>query len=199
MKKLDFIEIGTSDFRTLAHSDLVGICVEPVLEYIDNLPNRKGLTKINAAISDTNGTGLVYYCDPNVIEAYNLPLWLKGCNSINQEHPTVKKMFSHVSGLVKTREVDFVTIDKILHDVEFVDFLKIDTEGHDTTILDYLFSMEQIPKIRKIQFESNSLSLRKDVNKITRKARKLGYQIFEIEERGNKDTILEMPWTDFYN
>lgn len=199
MKKLDFIEIGTSDFRTLAHSDLVGICVEPVLEYIDNLPNRKGLTKINAAISDKNGVGLVYYCDPNVIDSRGLPQWLRGCNSINHPHPTVKKMFPHVSGLVKTREVDFVTIDKILEGIDFVDFLKIDTEGHDTKILDYLFGLDEMPNIRKIQFESNSLSLRKDVNKITRKARKLGYQIFEIEERGNKDTILEKPWTDFYN
>jgi FkbM family methyltransferase len=199
MKNLDFIEIGTSDFRTLAHSQLVGICIEPVLVYLDRLPNRKGLTKINPAISDTNGTGLVYYCDPNVIEAQQLPEWLKGCNSINNPHPTVEKMFSHIPGLVKTHEVDFVTIDKIFDGIESVDFLKIDTEGHDCKILEFMFNLENIPDIRKIQFESNSLSLTKDVNKIKRIARRNGYQIFEIEERGNKDTILEKAWTDFYN
>lgn len=199
MKHIDFIEIGTSDFRTLAKSEQVGICVEPVLVYLDRLPNRKGLTKINAAVSDTNGTGLVYYCDPNVIEAQQLPQWLKGCNSINNPHPTVEKMFSHIPELVKTHEVDFVTIDKIFDGIESIDFLKIDTEGHDCKILEFMFGLENIPEIRKIQFESNSLSLTNDVNRIKRHARRNGYQIFEIEERGNKDTILEKPWTDFYN
>ena len=64
--KYNFIEIGTSDFRTLAtDTEKTGISIEPVKEYFDNLPTREGLIKINAAVSDVSGEGQMYYCDPD--------------------------------------------------------------------------------------------------------------------------------------
>ena len=43
----NFIEIGTSDFRTIAETatnDKTGLCVEPLKHYLDALPNKDNIT-----------------------------------------------------------------------------------------------------------------------------------------------------------
>ena len=51
----DFVEIGTSNFDTITQlvdeeEELVGFSVEPMREYLDSLPVRKGVRKVHAAI-----------------------------------------------------------------------------------------------------------------------------------------------------
>lgn len=62
----DFIEIGSADFETLleqATDDVKGITVEPLREYLDKLPNKENVIKVQAAISDKDGVDLIYYID----------------------------------------------------------------------------------------------------------------------------------------
>lgn len=209
--KYDFIEIGTSDFRTLAHTvNGRGISVEPVKAYFDNLPDRPELTRINAGISDENRVAVFYYCKPEVIVAKKLPTWLRGCNSIDIPHPSVTKYCEEngvdFNELVDIDEFQCITLEQLFqdHDVDEVDFLKIDTEGHDYKIMMSLFDLMKqdhkngqhgfvmCPVIRKIQYESNTL-----LNDVQRRelqdiAEDLGYTWRTKVERGNEDTILTL-------
>lgn len=189
--KYEFIEIGTSDFRTLAQSTISkGISVEPVKHYLDRLPNRDNLIKVNKAISDTNGYVDVYYVDSNKIMYYNYPNWLRGCNSINNPHPTVTKfcLDNNVKDLVIVEQVETITLFDLFaeHNVTEIDFLKIDTEGHDVVIMNYLLDMENQPTINKIQFESNVLTNPNDLKLLYEKAKIQGWKIQRLET----DTIL---------
>ena len=72
MPHYSFIEIGTSDFETICQTcrdDEVGISVEPVKEYLDALPSKKNVTKLNVAISDTDGFISIFHVSPNVLKS----------------------------------------------------------------------------------------------------------------------------------
>ena len=170
------IEIGTSDFRTQA-GKVKGIFIEPVKTYYNRLPD---CTKINAAISNYNGTAKVYYIPPEVIEKYNLPNWLRGCNSINVMHQTVKNL--GYDKYCKVEDVPVIRIMEVIeaYNVKHIDFLKIDTEGHDRIILnDYLDTVNIKPK--KIQFESNVLSNENEIDKLCERLLHLGYNLEETK------------------
>lgn len=165
------IEIGTSDFRTNA-GVLDGIYIEPVKYYYDRLPNN--CIKENVAISNYNGTAMMYYIPLKVIEDNKLPNWLRGCNSINKIHPTVVKM--GLSNYVRQQEVTVTRCKNIIdkHNVLEIDLLKIDTEGHDCIILnDYLDTVELLPN--KIMFENNILSNQLEVHNTVDRLKQLGY------------------------
>lgn len=91
---LDFIEIGTSDFDTeiQKNNNKTGLSIEPIKYYLDRLPDKKNIKKINVAISDYNGNADVYYVTPENISKYSLPCWVRGCNSINSYHKTVSDL-----------------------------------------------------------------------------------------------------------
>lgn len=204
--KYDFIEIGTSDFRTLAHTvNGRGISVEPVKAYFDNLPDRPDLTRINVGISDEVKTAIFYYCKPDVIKKRNLPAWLRGCNSINVPHPTVERYCKDnnipFDELVDIDEFQCITLEQLFqdHDVTEVDFLKIDTEGHDYVIMSSLFNLMKlrfdnpsVPIIRKIQYESNTLLNDAQRRELLLTAESIGYTWRTKVERGNEDTILTL-------
>ena len=165
------IEIGTSDFRTNA-GVLDGIYIEPVKYYYDRLPNN--CIKENVAISNYNGTAIMYYIPLKVIEDKKLPNWLRGCNSIGKIHPTVVKM--GLSNYVRQQEVTVTRCKNIIdkYNVLEIDLLKIDTEGHDCIILnDYLDTVELLPN--KIMFENNVLSNQLEVHNTVDRLRQLGY------------------------
>lgn len=168
---LDFVEIGTCDFETEIQSCSAtarGISVDPLAHYLDRLPNKPGVKKVNAAISDTDGQISCFYIASADIEGHNLPFWVKGCNSIGREHPTVANLLDArgLKGVVSFRQQQvpmwsFETFAKEfgLHQV---DHLKIDTEGHDCIILaSVVKTLRTNPRFlppRKITFETNVLS-----------------------------------------
>jgi hypothetical protein len=86
----DFIEIGTAFFDTLIEkaTDERGLSVEPISEYLDKLPNKPNVTKINGAVvADEDEKGLdVFYVEEADIDRYNLGVWMKGCNSVGKPH-----------------------------------------------------------------------------------------------------------------
>ena len=201
--KYDFIEIGTSDFRTLANSVFKnGISIEPVTEYFERLPTKDGLIKINSAISDKNGTSTMYYYPREVIEKFELASWFAGCHSLGKPHqPCVEylrlKQFSDEvihNDIIKTQEIAMITLEDVFSqfEVEEVDFLKIDTEGHDAVIMKSFFALEDRPKVNKIQFESNILMDRGEWAEICELSEANGYSFKTETTRGNEDTILTL-------
>jgi hypothetical protein len=189
----DFIEIGTSNFDTLiqtATDTTKGISVDAVEHYINCLPNKPNVKKINVGVSNIDSTVDVYYIPENIIDSKRLPSWFKGCNSINEYHPL--HIAHKVTHLCKTDKVAVIPTYKLFYQnsVRNVQYLKIDTEGHDCIILNSLFHyIKYLPKIfypNKILFESNSHTLPKDVDNIIELYSSIGYR---VQSRGY-DTIL---------
>jgi len=189
----DFIEIGTSNFDTLIQSadDTVkGISVDAVKYYIDQLPNKLNVTKMNVGISNINSTLDVYYIDEKTIETNNLPHWMKGCNCINNYHPLHIK--HNVSHLCTIEKVNVITTYELFYknSVRNVKYLKIDTEGHDCIILNSLFFyIKYLPNIfypNKILFETNEHSKSSEVDEIIKLFSSIGYK---LENRGYDTTL----------
>lgn len=140
--KVDFIEIGTSNFDTelqKANATTRGLSVEPVEAYLNDLPDKPNVTKVNAAISDTSGTIPFYWLKEADIRAHNLPDWLRGCGKLGSKHPEVMAELqrANLEHLLQTTTVPVLSVSELLnkYDVESIDYLKIDTEGHDMIIL----------------------------------------------------------------
>lgn len=180
------IEIGTSDFRTEA-GKVEGIFIEPVKYYFDRLPD---CNKINCAISNYEGSIDIYYVTDEEITRYNIPQWVRGCNSVNKFHPSVVSLLFQ-AGLdpnlvIRKDTVPVRRIKSIIeeHNVTDIDFLKIDTEGHDCVILqDFLDTVDILPA--KIQFEANVLSIWSDVAKLIQRIQSMGYKT----QKTNTDII----------
>lgn len=175
--RVEIVEIGTSDFWTEA-GNKNGLFVEPIKEYFDNLGD---CLKENVAVSDYEGDIDIYYIPSHVIQSKGLPKGLRGCNSVNEPHPTVVKM-GYENYLI-LQEVKVVRIKTLLdkHGITSIDFLKIDTEGHDTIILnDFLDTCNIIPE--KIQFEYNVLSDKVEAEKLIDRLKKIGYNCSRVNE-----------------
>ena len=68
---LDFIEIGTADFNTIIEecdSASHGMSIEPITKYLNNLPDKPNVKKINCAIVDDSSitTTKVYYVEESI-------------------------------------------------------------------------------------------------------------------------------------
>ena len=195
--KYDFIEIGTSNFDTLievANDTTVGLSIEPIRYYLDQLPDRAGVKKLSIAVSCNNKNGQmgVYYVPERVIRARGLPGWLRGCNSVGDYHPKHTELA--VRDLVQIDYVEIIPIGQVfdLYDVTELDYLKIDTEGSDADILLHLFeylktkNRSYYPK--KILFETNGLADPDKVEQVKIKYTNLGY----TATLSNYDTILNL-------
>ena len=193
--KYDFIEIGTSDFETLIQttSGLLGLSIEPIKLYLDRLPNNPHVIKVNSAISDKNGVTDVFWFDPNDIIEYELPQYIKGCNSIIRPHITTSSILQkeNLEFLLKQTSCEMMTWETLIkrYDVESVDTLKIDTEGHDCVILNNILDFNGGVLPRKILFEGNELTNSKFIEKTIKRLETVGYKLIF---NNNWDVIVEM-------
>lgn len=172
----DFIEIGTSDFRTIVEScstSAVGICVEPIGSYLERLPSKPNVKKVQAAISDFDGEMEIYYIPLEVIQKHRLPNWVRGCNSVNKPHPTVFNMLGEKNyyNLCTIEKVPVMSFNTFVdtYDIEEIKTLQVDTEGHDGTILlNYLDLCEKLPNLyaNSIKFENNVLADKEKVAQV---------------------------------
>lgn len=161
--RLDWIEIGTSDFDTLAgceQPDDVGLSIEPVGVYLERLPARPGLSKLRAAIGETSGDAEVWYIPPELIAALHLPWWARGCNAIGGPHPTLA---SRVPADAWHREpVPVLTMADVLSrfGITGIGRLKIDAEGADAAILRSLVACcdQRGGWPERIEWERNALT-----------------------------------------
>lgn len=193
---LDFLEIGTSDYETCAQGcvdDAVGISVEPLKFYLDKLPNKKNVIKVNSAISKNNESGSIdlYYIPSEDVEINGLEYWFKGCNNIGGYHPL---HISHkVTHLVKKETVNLIPISELLtkYKVKKIKFLKVDTEGLDCYILRNLLTylkdkpFDYYPD--SILFESNQWTEKQFVQSTIQLFKDLNYNVVY----SNEDTLLK--------
>ena len=193
--KLDFIEIGTSDFETLIQSteNQIGLSIDAVSLYLDRLPNNPTVTKLNYAISNYSGTTNAYYIHPEDINKHNLSWYLKGCNSIGEPHKvTVRELKEkNLEHLLVTEEVEVLTWKDLVkrHNIESVKTLKIDAEGHDTIIVDNIMEGGHNVYPETIIFEANELTSYKDRTDTIKKAIKSGYKFIDFNAK--RDVILK--------
>jgi len=184
----DFVEIGTSDFDTEIERCREydrGLCVEPLLVYLNRLPTKRYVHKVLAAVSNTDGWVDCYYIPEEVIKSHNLPPWLRGCNSIGKPHPTGCQILLNANldlqTNIKTTRVPMYSIKSLfeMFQVTSLSFLKLDTEGHDCTILhNYLEWVGNGNfKANQVLFESNSLIPSAEVDTIIRKFISVGYRL----------------------
>lgn len=190
----DYIEIGTSDFDTLVGlypEGTMGLSIEPIKAYLDKLPDKSGNTKINVAITDEDCELPVYYVKPENIEANQLPEWVKGCNSVNNPHPSVVRELNQ-RGLISIYTQDVVqgmSFSSLIKEckIDSVDYLKVDTEGHDFVILRSMLKTSLKPK--KIRFEANSLYGESDILGIISELSDNGYKLVQ---RTMNDVIVRL-------
>lgn len=196
MPHFNFIEIGTSNFDTLiqkASNDTIGLSVEPITHYLDQLPNKIGVKKINCAVSfdNTESDVEIYFIPESVIKENKLSHWLVGCNSINSYHPAHKDL----EHLVTTKTIKQIPIKKLFEEnnVTGVELLKVDTEGGDSKILthffDYIINKEKSVWPKKIQFETNKLTPEQEVDAVISLYTDIGYTVIK---RNKHNTSLEL-------
>ena len=196
----DFIEIGTSDFESelLSEEYKNGISIEPLKFYLDNLPNKEGFIKINCGISDVESTTQIFYIDPENIKKYNLPDFLKGCNSINSCHPEILSNLRErqlSDDLISSQTINLKSLKTIYEEYNIgkVKYLKIDTEGHDCIILlgclSFLSEMQKEDRPQRIRFESNHLTNRDLLNKVLENYATLGYRTVSYN---GADAVMEI-------
>lgn len=182
----EFIEIGTSNFATLterATDKTVGLAVEPVFEYLSQLPDKPLVRKLHCAISQNNQEedAEIYYIPEAVIQMQGLPWYLKGCNTVGSFHK--QHEWLGVTHLVERQRVRSIPISRLFleNDVSSCDVLKIDTEGSDCDILihlaAFLTTQDRTVFPRKIIFEANALTSKERADSAVAACCSLGYAI----------------------
>jgi hypothetical protein len=132
----------------------------------------------------------VYNVHPDLIKKYQLPDWVRGCNSVNTYHPIVLKIA--IEKRIDERElftverVPVMTFSTLIkkHNVRGCRHLKIDTEGHDVVILkSYLecVTRGEFSIVPTIRFEANSLTPTNVVDDMIEKLKTFGYTSFKRE------------------
>lgn len=180
--KYDFIEIGTSDFDTLIQDSCgkIGLTIEPLSFYLNNLPNNPTVIKVNCAITDYDGEIEIFYISPVDIDKYQLPNWLKGCNSISKPHPSALAELSNrdLQSLMQSHKCECLSWKTLVnrYNIESVELLKIDTEGHDCEIINSILNNSDVlPK--KLHFEANVLTDSEVIRKTLERLIESGYNI----------------------
>jgi FkbM family methyltransferase len=205
MINYDFVEVGTSDFDTLielADDNVLGISIEPIQEYLDNLPNKQNVIKVNAAISidGTSNDTHIYYIPPKIIEENGYHLWMRGCNKIGEYHP---RQINHpnikndLTKFVKCIDVKQITISQLYekYNIHHIKYLKIDTEGYDCNILqywlEYLKTKDSSFYPSKIMFETNTLTPKEYVMQTIEDYINIGYSVESFTyDAANGSTVL---------
>jgi autotransporter strand-loop-strand O-heptosyltransferase len=176
LKDYDFIEIGTSDFDTLIQTstdETLGISIEPIKYYIDRLPDKPNVIKVQAAVSDRDDFIEIYSIPENKITENGLPYWVRGCNCVGRKHPYVIEKIGEAlyDELVTIDRVPTISWKTLIQDysIKTIKYLKIDTEGYDHVILrEYFKECAKNPELyaKTILFEYNQISNKEEIDEI---------------------------------
>ncbi len=157
--RYDYIDIGTSDFETsleqLKENENL-ILVEPLIHYLNKFPNRENIFKCPFALSNKDGIMKMYYVSEEKISQLGLPVWVRGCNSLGEMHPTLVNQLN-LQSIMDCVNVPVLSVTNFfnLYEITEIGQLKIDTEGHDATILREVYQIQETQNIpiQKIIFE----------------------------------------------
>lgn len=186
--RLDYLEIGTSNFGTcIQQAELLikqdpnmkvrGISIEPLVYYIQQLPKVEGTLRLNIAvvpISLNKPFGYIFYLSEPIIDQLAVN-WshLKGCSMIDNIHPSIIDAIREIplpGPIVQSSPVTTYPIQSILtslvHGPGFqgINLLKIDVEGLDQGIVSDLLDYYELTLSRMellpcvLSFETNYLS-----------------------------------------
>lgn len=199
MSFFDFVEIGTSNFDTLiqrANNSHRGISIEPLSYYLNQLPDKANVTKLNKGVSNKSEIRKFFYIPEDLINKLKMPSWLKGCNSIDSYHPTALKTCASLrikpEDVFRVDEVEVITPHQLVeeHQISTIDFLKIDTEGHDLVIVNEFIDLIKSSKIKvnKIKFETNACTSKQEQDIVIKSLEDLGYKTLQR----NSDTVMSL-------
>lgn len=198
-----FIDIGTGHHSVSSDifgTEVRGMYVEPIQQYLDVLPNGTNIIKENCVISNINGIvefNAILVDNPkyfsnnemiNIVENKNkLTEYLKKYDRSGQSSLNV---FLKNSKKIK---VVSLTLKNLFekHNVTSIDYLKIDAEGHEEVILKQLITLLHNKKIsinNEIKFEYNNLSDKKKLDNIA--------NIFCDKFNFNKIYSQSLPWNE---
>ena len=157
MTDYKYIEIGTCDFGTLLKkypTDL-GLSVEPIKKYLDNLPDYENNTKVNVAISNTNDQVEFYKLKDRYIDnPSEVPKHDRGMGSLVVANNASKRLQGRARKdrfeLVKVSGMTLETLFET-YTVSSVKEFKVDTEGFDCEIIKQLLNTSIRPQ--NIKFE----------------------------------------------
>lgn len=144
LERVDYLEIGTSNFDTLLQSsisdDTVGLSIDIIKGYLDDLPTKLNRHKLNIGVGATSGAVSVYHIPEADIVKHRLPKWLKGCNSIEKPHPLIVEVLrpKNLEHLMAISEVEVITFSELvrrLH-LRLIGYLKIDCETSTLDIVE---------------------------------------------------------------
>jgi len=166
--RFDYVEIGTSCFKTLAEiykndDSITGLSIEAVPQYLDVLKKYcKGTQKkhfLNCAITKESSRSIdFYFIDPEKVET-----WVAagiaglGCTSIDLLKNTITNQtpeFRLDCSQIKKISVPSMRFSELVEkfSIEEIGFLKIDAEGCDYDILMGMF--ETKIKVDSVLFEA---------------------------------------------
>lgn len=178
--KYKFIDIGCGHHSVSSDifgTDVRGMYVEPIKEYLEILPYGKNIVKENCAIFESEGeitlNAIVienpkYFTNQEisqiVIDKKKKKEFARKYNGSGQSSIFDFKKISHkIKDRFKKITVKCLTVEQLFkkHNVSEVDFLKIDVEGAEEMILKQLIKLleDDFLKInQEIKFEYNHLS-----------------------------------------
>lgn len=141
--RLRFLEIGTSNFETLAEAAPgPGRSVEALKFYQDDLPDRQGIEKVNAAVlgeAQARATASIpfFFIHPGNISEYRLPDWLKGMGQVDAPNARVVKWLKvrRLAHLMQRSQVPTTSYRQLVRDVGELGHLKLDVEGGEPPVL----------------------------------------------------------------
>lgn len=176
--KYKFIDIGCghqSVSSDIFGTNVVGMYVEPIKEFIDVLPSGPNIIKENCVISDIEGEVIFNAIIPNPndikyfsnvqmarivknersLEKYNKIYDRSGQSSLYE--------YENLKDLTKKIVVKSLTLESLFkkHKVTEIDYLKIDVEGAEHIVLKQLINLLDNKKViinKQIKFEYNMMS-----------------------------------------
>mmetsp|Transcript_138456 Transcript_138456/g.386201 ORF Transcript_138456/g.386201 Transcript_138456/m.386201 type:complete len:430 (-) Transcript_138456:149-1438(-) len=238
----DFVEIGTSNYHTFtqsaaSHPDgkpcawqylrwcddptkLRGLAVDLKQRYLDQLPDLPRVTKVRAAVSETDGLRRMYHVPLRDIErwedvfaalgsrrGYRAVRLAHGCSALGR-HRVLQRTLGQVGlrHLIRVRRMRTVGLRTLLQQqkVKSIGVLALDCEGHDCAILRGLMhACDGHPQWypQWILFETNGMNdelfgrgtERQTVCELKRR----GYEVWYgggYRETSQRDTVLKRCW-----
>ncbi len=156
----DYVDIGTSDFDTSAeHAPAYKVLlVEPLDFYLNVFANIENVSLCNCAIGSHNGTIDIFYITAENIIKYNLPEFVRGCNSVSKTHRLVDDYLEEHNlskEIYDRRTVPVITFSELCSqfNIGSIGTLKLVTEGHDHFILPEVFQFAKNNDIKTIIVE----------------------------------------------